>query len=589
MASLKVRKTSPYYWVAYRNEQGERDCVKIDVALSETDKLTGKALAAPSKAKEVLKQFEKLERDYKASGLPKEMTVKDWADKWLTHRKATIKAWMDDKSRIETHVLPEIGTLPLRSVKQPHIQAIFDGMRTKKTKRGDKVLSPATVRCVYTAVEVMFHDALVEQLIGASPVILRSNTLASGRKKQTLPYTVTEVEKLLTCKDVPQDRKVLWALLAFCGLRVGEGVALRWADLDTSLKPMWKLTVDKSYSVRRKKTDTTKTEVERKVPVHPKLAAILTEWRDVGFPQLFGRKHEPEDLIVPSRKLVERSSNHMLKKLKGYKLKTGAWRAGDLQRAGIEKGELRKQHAFRTTVITELRSAGVDKEIVRAITHGIQASRDVIDVFYTKWKWSDLCGGVAKLPFFVHQPEPPKPARSDEAVDSECTEVTDAEIITETSIEGALNSNGISLVGNEPTPILNEELEPMDLEIIEEFNEGGIEPVDNLCTDFQVANFVEKNGGVDGTRRNSIPAKLGHDAIQRIDFPEESAPSGTAKIHELTAVHNGCTVQITVHQGDSSQCTEAQPPEPVDLWDIMADLSPGWNHVAVGKAKGGRS
>lgn len=33
------------------------------------------------------------------------------------------------------------------------------------------------------------------------------------------------------------------------------------------------------------------------------------------------------------------------------------------------------------------------------MTHGLQVSRDVIDAFYTKWKWTDLCGAIERFPF----------------------------------------------------------------------------------------------------------------------------------------------------------------------------------------------
>jgi hypothetical protein len=37
----------------------------------------------------------------------------------------------------------------------------------------------------------------------------------------------------------------------------------------------------------------------RHVPVHRELAAILDEWRRVGWPKRVGREPEPDDLVVP--------------------------------------------------------------------------------------------------------------------------------------------------------------------------------------------------------------------------------------------------------------------------------------------------
>ncbi len=394
MASVQERPDSPYLRVSYKNAEGK--WVQEKTPFTKEQRAEAERLA------------EKLERlaqavAVTADGSPSK-TVNAWAEDWFAHRRGTVKSYVDDESRIRTHVLPSIGSYPITAVRQTDIQAIFDGLKTKKTTRGNKVLSSATARCVLTALKVMFSDAVTRGLIPSSPVMLMSGTMAKVRKTSTVPYSTTEIDKLLSAPEsiVPADRKTFWALLAFCGLRIGEGAALRWSDLDDAQEPLGQLTIDKAYSVRRKVVDTTKTDVVRSVPVHPALAEILTAWRDRGFVEMFGRPSRPDDLIVPSRRGTERSSNHMLKKLKK-----------DLEKAKVPHPEARKAHAFRTTFITELRSAGVDKEIVRAITHGLHASRDVIDLFYTKWKWSDLCGAVMRLPVTGKTPAENPPAETE--------------------------------------------------------------------------------------------------------------------------------------------------------------------------------
>jgi hypothetical protein len=43
----------------------------------------------------------------------------------------------------------------------------------------------------------------------------------------------------------------------------------------------------------------TKTGRTRFMPVHPTLATMLAEWRLVGWPAIFGRTPNPDDLICP--------------------------------------------------------------------------------------------------------------------------------------------------------------------------------------------------------------------------------------------------------------------------------------------------
>lgn len=103
---------------------------------------------------------------------------------------------------------------------------------------------------------------------------------------------------------------MLYAILFLTGVRFGEMAALRWNDKDDECQPLGKLHVSASYSTWHKQVKSTKTGVVREVPVHPLLAAMLTDWRERGWPTLMGREPEPNDLIVPSRRQGEREPGH---------------------------------------------------------------------------------------------------------------------------------------------------------------------------------------------------------------------------------------------------------------------------------------
>src|SRR5678809_412007 len=154
------------------------------------------------------------------------------------------------------------------------------------------------------------------------------------------------------------------------------------------------MNVAKSWSNSRKTVGTTKTETKRWAPIHPVMFYLLQDWYSEGFARTFGREPTDDDLIVPSREERCRSSNHGMKKLRQ-----------DLKRLGLSHLEQRTQHAFRTAFISQMRSVDVDKEKVRAVTHGKRSSGDVIDAFYTVWPWEVLCKAVMQMPFdksFLH-------------------------------------------------------------------------------------------------------------------------------------------------------------------------------------------
>ncbi len=92
------------------------------------------------------------------------------------------------------------------------------------------------------------------------------------------------------------------------------------------------------------------------------------------------RSAGPDDLIIPSRRGVNRSRHHSLEKL-----------GEDLDRLGMRR---RRQHDLRRTFISLARADGARKDILEFVSHG--ARGDIVDA-YTTLPWAALCAEVAKL------------------------------------------------------------------------------------------------------------------------------------------------------------------------------------------------
>jgi integrase len=183
----------------------------------------------------------------------------------------------------------------------------------------------------------------------------------------------------------------MYSLLALTGMRFGEVAALRWKRYESDLKPLGKLLVITSYSTRLKTEKKVKTEVSRHVPVHQVLASILDEWYANGWANLIGRKPTQDDLIIPSRKGCNRSSNHCLKRLHQ-----------DLKRHGLRK---RRQHDLRRSFISLARQDGAREDVLKWITHG--RPEGIINV-YTELPWELRCQEIAKIKMhLLEQPETP--------------------------------------------------------------------------------------------------------------------------------------------------------------------------------------
>lgn len=180
------------------------------------------------------------------------------------------------------------------------------------------------------------------------------------------------------------------------GSRVGEVCGLRVSDFDRNARPLARLhIVDQGADEQTGESIDLKGHSNpREVPVHPILWDLLEYWFARAFPALFGRKPEPMDFLIPSRKgpTVMRSANHMYKK-----------QQMDLERLGTAQ---HSQHDARRGFISMLAQFGCDPAVIKAITHEGVAT-DAADVFrnYMILDWGRMCDEMFKV-FLEPRPLP---------------------------------------------------------------------------------------------------------------------------------------------------------------------------------------
>ena len=267
----------------------------------------------------------------------------------------------------------------LEEVRPRHIRDLIKALRAQGK------LAPRTIRHVYGALHTMFRDAQVDELIPANPCILKRGELPKRVDRDPTwragaVLTRGELEQLISDERLPPDRRVLYALLGLAGVRFGEASALRWRTYDTTLEPLGRILVASSWSTTKHKEKSTKTEQPRLVPVHSTLAVVLAQWKLDGWQVMMGRAPTPDDLIIPSRRGVNRSRHHSLEKFRE-----------DLERLGMRR---RRQHDLRRTFISLARTDGARKDVLERVTHGNRG--DIVDM-YTELPWALLCEEVAKL------------------------------------------------------------------------------------------------------------------------------------------------------------------------------------------------
>lgn len=371
MGSIYVRGGT--LWLAFRDPGGKR-----------RNRSGGFKVGEEKQAQLLLERIEGAPAPVVVEGL----TVAAFTEGWVAKRKLRKVGSADaEEQRLRDHALPVIGQLMLAGLKPRHLRDLMLTLPSKKSRKGGE-LAPRTIRHVYSTLHRMFRDAVADELMPSNPCVLAPDELPAKADKDpawraTAVYTHGEVESLISDARIPEDRRVLYAVIFLAGLRFGEASALTWRDLEDR-EPLARLLVTRAWSASRKSVGPLKTArkgiVFREVPVHPTLAKVLAAWRIGGWARMLKRIPLPDDLIIPSRLGGHRGPNHGLKKLHA-----------DLARLGLR---VRRQHDARRTLISLAQADGATKETLRPSTHPRP-----IDQFdeYSSLPWEARCRAISQL------------------------------------------------------------------------------------------------------------------------------------------------------------------------------------------------
>lgn len=176
-------------------------------------------------------------------------TMRRWLEHWLSivgerMRPSSARAY---RSVVRRHLIPLLGTLRLDQVDARTVQRIIDQVGAQRVKRSGRLIRPGTVHRIWAVLRSALNEAHRQGL--AAP-IGRMRLPAGGKQTAVLwtpereqvwwesglrpPVAVWGVEHVARFLEAVQDDPLfpLWWLVALRGLRRGEAVALRGADLD---------------------------------------------------------------------------------------------------------------------------------------------------------------------------------------------------------------------------------------------------------------------------------------------------------------------------------------------------------------------
>ncbi len=374
MGSIYARGSRLY--IGYKEADGKWNYVSTKLKVG-----------AEEKARKVLEAIERRVAAPQRSGIQElgPPTVRTWAERWNAERQRRgIGSAGQEAARLRLYVLPRIGDMRLEAVRARNIRDVIRELRSQCGSGRDQI-APRTVRHIYGILHRMFEDAVAEELIDLNPCTLKRGELPKKADKDPIwraqaVFRREEVERLLSDDAIPEQRRVLYALLFLAGLRIGEAAALRWRAYDSSVKPLGRLLVAVSFDRKQKREKSVKTERPRIVPVHPTLSRVLKQWKVGAWECLMGRPPKLDDLMVPSMEGQHLRDAVVLRRFHD-----------DLRALGFR---LRRVHDARRTFISLAQADGARRDILRWITHGPEG--DIVSD-YTTLPFETLCEEVVKL------------------------------------------------------------------------------------------------------------------------------------------------------------------------------------------------
>jgi integrase len=197
------------------------------------DKPIRKKVSAKTRAGAATKLRE-LREKVEAGQLPhgRVPTVQEWMTYWLDHvaaariRPSTLESY---GTNVHRYIVPLLGDHRLDRLTPEHINDAWATLATWKARRGDKTLSPNTVRLAHTILSRALKVAQQRGLIMRNPATLMD--APRGDKTRADVLTKDQARAILDAAAGTRNA-ARWVVALALGLRQGEALGLRWPDVD---------------------------------------------------------------------------------------------------------------------------------------------------------------------------------------------------------------------------------------------------------------------------------------------------------------------------------------------------------------------
>lgn len=150
------------------------------------------------------------------------VTLESYAATWLAQRTLRPRTVELYEGLLDRYILPDLGTVELGELSPRDVRS----WHAELLRRGRP--GPVTVAKAYRLLRTICETAVSDEMIGRNPCNIKGAAVEHSPERPVL--SVAEVQVLAVAIEERYSALVL--LAAWCGLRVGEALALTRADVD---------------------------------------------------------------------------------------------------------------------------------------------------------------------------------------------------------------------------------------------------------------------------------------------------------------------------------------------------------------------
>jgi len=199
---------------------------------------------------------------------------------WLPAKRVSLRpsTWDSYRRVIELHIVPRIGTVPLRRLRAQHLEALYADLLTNGRRDGTGGLDGKTVLEVHVIVHKALADARRKGLVVHN---VAEDAEAPKRRRPTnqlRAWNLQQRQGFLTSARPHRLFPAFW-LAVTTGMRRSELLGLRWEDidLDTGRLAISRALVSVAYELHDSPGKTRNSR--RPVDLDPVTAEVLRAWR----------------------------------------------------------------------------------------------------------------------------------------------------------------------------------------------------------------------------------------------------------------------------------------------------------------------